>query len=109
MIAILTGLLLPAVQQTREAAARTQCSDNLKQIGLAIRNFEKTNQKLPRAFYYTGHGEAANGYGFTRLLPYIEQDKLADKYSWQHEPTADTNQPVVRVPIKAYKCPSART
>jgi prepilin-type N-terminal cleavage/methylation domain-containing protein/prepilin-type processing-associated H-X9-DG protein len=79
IIAILIGLLLPAVQKVRESAARTQCQNNLKQLGLALHNYAGTNQdQLPSS--YRGarwNGTWLPGYNFNvALLPYIEQDAL---------------------------------
>ncbi len=77
IIAILIGLLLPAVQKVREAAARVTCQNNLKQLGLAVHNYESANGKLPPSM---------NNRGFTALvlmLPYIEQDAVYRLY----EPT----------------------
>ena len=80
IIAILIGLLLPAVQKVREAAARTQCTNNMKQLGLAAHNANDTLGRLPPAQgWYPGMGPASNaGWGsvFFHLLPYIEQGNL---------------------------------
>jgi prepilin-type N-terminal cleavage/methylation domain-containing protein len=84
IIAILIGLLLPAVQKVREAAARSTCSNNLKQIALACHNYESAYQKLPPGFYgrqpitKDAGADANNQYigCLSLLLPYIEQEPL---------------------------------
>ncbi len=69
IIAILIGLLLPAVQKVREAAARAKCQNNLKQLGLAVHNFHSANGAFP-----LGAERTAGGYWSAFVLPYIEQD-----------------------------------
>src|SRR6056297_1989157 len=76
IIGVLVGLLLPAVQAAREAARRMSCSNNLKQVGLAIHNYESTYKILPPAWSDTPDG---NGWSMqARILPFIEQGGIAD-------------------------------
>src|SRR6187399_46168 len=83
IIAILIALLVPAVQKVRESAARTQCQNNLKQLGLAASNCNDTFKKLPPAYgYYPGNGPAQqSGFGGAMffLLQFIEQGTLYSK------------------------------
>jgi prepilin-type processing-associated H-X9-DG protein len=122
IIAILIGLLLPAVQKVREAAGRSRCQNNLKQIGLAFHAFHDARGKLPPIYWTKGcsGGCVSNrryGWG-TAILPYIEQDSL---YRGLGGPdvfkTNDTSanmptpaaQPLVRTEIPTYQCPSDPT
>jgi len=84
IIGVLVGLLLPAVQQAREAARRSQCSNNLKQLSLGIHNYHAANGKFPLAFwasdaYKNGMTDATYGQGISwvaAILPFIEQEPL---------------------------------
>jgi prepilin-type N-terminal cleavage/methylation domain-containing protein len=112
IIAILIGLLLPAVQKVREAAARAKCSNNLKQIALACHNANDTFGKLPPGLGYypgtTGGANAAYGIGLFHLLPFIEQDNLY-KSSFANNIYYPGNNGVYSMPVKTYICPSDPT
>src|SRR5262245_9578695 len=80
IIAILIGLLLPAVQKVREAAARTKCQNNLKQIGLAVHNYASANDFVPieGGGPTTNGGPGGNASVFYHLLPFLEQQAVYD-------------------------------
>jgi type II secretory pathway pseudopilin PulG len=115
IIAILIGLLLPAVQKVREAAARIRCANNLKQLGLAAHHYHDAQQHLPPAIGYSSPAAGAFGSYFFHLLPYIEQDNLyrnargsvpfppPDGPTVVHYPG---NNSVYSQPVKGFLCPS---
>ena len=108
IIAILVALLLPAVQAAREAARRAQCSNNLKQVGLALHNFESANGQLPSAA--VGWNEAGTSWlGHTaqfQILPYLEQEQVADLIHFDNRWIHPLNKPVTGAIIVTYCCPS---
>ncbi len=128
IIAVLIGLLLPAVQKVREAAARMQCANNLKQMGLAVLNYESTYSKLPTA----GEGTNSAGNGtqfandllngaappkalmhslFTYMLPYIEQNNIytqidLGQYYNANSATSANHVAAFKNVVKTFICPS---
>jgi len=119
IIAILIGLLLPAVQKVREAAARMSCSNNLKQIGTAIHNYASANQdQLPPGMGNWTSASNNNGYPggafHWQLLPYIEQGNIHTAlssagvyYSWGAG--GNVNGQNSSTAVKTYRCPSDST
>jgi len=115
IIAILIGLLLPAVQKVREAAARAQCSNNLKQLGIACHNCQGTYNCLPPMSgpLPANATNGANGNTFYWLLPFMEQQNIFNlhqnpSYSWTEGGETDPG-PIVNQTIKTYLCPSDGT
>ena len=108
IIAILIGLLLPAVQKVREAAARLKCQNNLKQLGLAFHNFESAYGGFPA--YFTQRPATPSGtataYWGVQVLPYIEQDNVRNAYAFDKNFSDAANQPAVNIPIQIMVCPS---
>ncbi|MFH1920467.1 MAG: DUF1559 domain-containing protein [Planctomycetota bacterium] len=122
IIGILIALLLPAVQAAREAARRSQCINNLKQVSLAMHNYHDVYKTFPRWTYQActtrgpgGCGDYTSGNnswwtGFTAMtmiLPYVEQGAIYDKIAWGVTPEDNPNNQLFRLaPISAYQCPS---
>jgi prepilin-type N-terminal cleavage/methylation domain-containing protein/prepilin-type processing-associated H-X9-DG protein len=105
IIAILIGLLLPAVQKVRDAAARIQCQNNLKQLGLAAHNYHDTTGYLPPGIAFPGPDGRTTSL-FVELLPYVEQASLYAQ--WDMINTSNNYGPVgtrASTVIKTYVCP----
>ena len=116
IIAILIALLVPAVQKVREAAARTQCTNNLKQLGLSVHNYESANKCLPPAYRASSIGGAPGYYDLwgtlALLTPYLEQTAVYNSIDlnvtmYQLTPPYGIQAPLAvltRVPV--FMCPS---
>jgi prepilin-type N-terminal cleavage/methylation domain-containing protein/prepilin-type processing-associated H-X9-DG protein len=101
IIAILIGLLLPAVQKVRAAASRLRCQNNLKQIATAAHNYHDSQGKFPGAVYQSPSRYSSL---FVELLPYVEQDPLHKQ--WDFTPAAANGGARAGTVIKTYVCPS---
>jgi prepilin-type N-terminal cleavage/methylation domain-containing protein/prepilin-type processing-associated H-X9-DG protein len=107
IIGILIALLLPAVQAAREAARRMQCSNNMKQIGLALHNYHLSNEEFPPGSFFAASPD--RGSILIRLLPYIEQQALFDAFNFNiytDDQTLGGGQEIRSVVVAAYLCPS---
>ena len=106
IIAILIALLVPAVQKVRESAARTQCANNLRQLGLAMHNFSDSNNGFATTITTAGTGTLQNRTLFVALLPYLEQQPLYQKYNLNALWSDPSNTAVIQTPLAVLLCPS---
>lgn len=115
IIAIMVALLLPAVQQAREAARRSSCKNNLKQVGLALHNYHDTHNVFPPAFARSNPAGDGRGWGWgVMILPFIEQGALYDALSPNTSPfptdvSVDpgmSQRVLMQTIIPTYRCPS---
>ncbi len=105
IIAILISLLLPAVQQAREAARRTQCKNNLKQLGLAMHNYESTYTMFPPSRINLT-GPIFQQTWNVMILPYIEQPNMYAKYNFNMNWYDPVNDAITTTQLPAFVCPS---
>ncbi len=103
---ILLALLLPAVQAAREAARRTACSNNLKQIALALHNYHDTHKTFPPAYIADENGRPMHSWR-TLILPFLEQQAVYARYDFNQPWDSPQNQAAIDVVIPVYNCPSA--
>jgi prepilin-type N-terminal cleavage/methylation domain-containing protein len=119
IIAVLIALLLPAVQQARESARRTQCKNNLKQIGLALHNYHDTYISFPAAMYFSNFpGGGLTGYGqssgatthgpnwLTVMLPFFDQAPLYNQINFTQSMGSTFNANIVQSNLSAVRCPT---
>lgn len=105
IIGILVALLLPAVQAAREAARKTQCKNNLKQIGLGLLNFENTHRQFPPGQKKDCANCDKHGWS-SFFLPFIEEGSLHDQIDFKRKFTDPVNKPATSSKVAAYLCPS---
>ena len=107
IIGLLVAILLPAVQAAREAARRVACTNNLKQIGIALATYHDTFAVLPAAVSDNWGGSPQLHSWAVFILPYVEESNLYALYSFPAGQNAAVNRPVVSTPLSIYSCPSS--
>jgi prepilin-type processing-associated H-X9-DG protein len=107
IIAILIGLLLPAVQKVREAASKAKCLNNLKQLGLAFHGHESAFNTFPvQSKTRAGAAGTVTAYWVVQVLPYLEQENLRNLYNFDYQARDAQNRDVVATPVRILVCPS---
>ncbi|UUO07063.1 DUF1559 domain-containing protein [Blastopirellula sp. J2-11] len=107
IIGALIGLLLPAVQQAREAARRMQCSNNLKQIGLGLHTYLDSHQRFPPSRVRWGTSPDRITHGWCILLaPFLELGNIQDQYDFDVSFFDTVNEPISQIEIEVFACPS---
>lgn len=109
IVGVLVALLMPAVQAAREASRRSQCSNNLHQLGLAIQNYETALQFYPPPYtrYAKSRSWMTNHNLLAFLLPYLEQQTLYAKFHWDKNWDDNVNKEATQVNLSLFRCPSA--
>ncbi|WP_010046156.1 DUF1559 domain-containing protein [Gemmata obscuriglobus] len=107
IIAILIGLLLPAVQKVREAAARMKCSNNLKQLGLAMHGYHDVGQKFPRNYRQVGGNAWEATSANVEILPFVEQDPLFKLFEANRTNWGWTYNTGMNTKLSVFLCPSS--
>ncbi len=103
IIGILIALLLPAVQSAREAARRMRCSNNMKQICLAMHNYHTAHRTLP---FMCGYSYARTATASAMILPYLEQQPLYEQFDFRKAMNDPANRTAVTTPVATFICPS---
>jgi prepilin-type N-terminal cleavage/methylation domain-containing protein len=112
IIAVLVSLLLPAVQQAREAARRTQCRNNLRQLGIALHNYHDVHNRFPPGGVRVPFDAAVPAYRMpfvAQVLPYIEQPAVFNLIDFRTSWFQTVNLPATRAPLSVWQCPSDPT
>lgn len=108
IIGVLVGLLLPAVQSAREAARRMDCSNRIRQLGLAMLNFESAYKKFPRNYKQVGGNAWEATSASVEILPHLEQTQLYMQFNLNAANWGWTYNTGMNTPLTSFKCPSAR-
>jgi prepilin-type N-terminal cleavage/methylation domain-containing protein len=106
IIGVLVALLLPAVQAAREAARRAECTNKLKQLGLAVQNYADTQKNLPVSARQVGATSGPRIAALTRMMPYFEQGNMLKNFDLKLNWSDPINFPVVSTPINVLACGS---
>jgi prepilin-type N-terminal cleavage/methylation domain-containing protein len=111
IIAILVVMLLPAVQAAREAARRTQCTNNLRQLRLGLHNYESALGKFPAGMspsVAAGGGQSKAGWAWSAvILPYLEEEQAFDEFDFDHGYSQPVNADAIQLLFTVHVCPSS--